>query len=164
MAPTIRIDHEVYAWLQGQARPFDDTPNSVLRRLAKLDGGSTSGAPVVRARKARERGEKTRQDEFRVPILKILLKHGGQAPRMTVLTDMEKAMADLLTPYDKSDIQSGTIRWQKSAEYEVLAMRQAGLLKPVNAAPRGYWALTKMGEAAATGSSRNTHVGSGAGR
>src|SRR5258708_5910754 len=36
MAPTIRIDDEVYAWLQGKARPFEDTPNSVLRRLAEL--------------------------------------------------------------------------------------------------------------------------------
>jgi hypothetical protein len=35
--PTIRIDGEVYAWLQLQARPFEDTPNSVLRRVAGLD-------------------------------------------------------------------------------------------------------------------------------
>ncbi len=39
MAPTIRIDDEVYAWLQKHARPFEDTPNSVLRRLAGLDQG-----------------------------------------------------------------------------------------------------------------------------
>lgn len=37
MAPTIRIDDDVYAWLQEHARPFEDTPNSVLRRLANLD-------------------------------------------------------------------------------------------------------------------------------
>lgn len=37
MPPTIRIDDEVYAWLQEQARPFEDTPNSVLRRVACLD-------------------------------------------------------------------------------------------------------------------------------
>jgi hypothetical protein len=38
MMPTIRIDDEVYAWLQQQGRPFVDTPNSVLRRVAGLDG------------------------------------------------------------------------------------------------------------------------------
>jgi hypothetical protein len=32
---TIEIDEEVYEWLQSQARPFEDTPNSVLRRLAR---------------------------------------------------------------------------------------------------------------------------------
>jgi len=35
--PTIRIDDEVYTWLQSQARPFEDTPNSVLRRVAGFD-------------------------------------------------------------------------------------------------------------------------------
>ena len=37
MMPTIRIDDEVWAWLKGHAQPFEDTPNSVLRRIAKLD-------------------------------------------------------------------------------------------------------------------------------
>ena len=40
MAPTIRIDEQVYRWLQGNARPFEDTPNSVLRRIAGLDTAS----------------------------------------------------------------------------------------------------------------------------
>ena len=35
--PSIRIDDDVYVWLKTQAVPFDDTPNSVLRRLAGLD-------------------------------------------------------------------------------------------------------------------------------
>lgn len=37
MSTTIRIDDEVYSWLQSKARPFEDTPNSVLRRIAGLD-------------------------------------------------------------------------------------------------------------------------------
>lgn len=37
MCPTIRIDNEVYSWLQAHAVPFNDTPNSVLRRLAGID-------------------------------------------------------------------------------------------------------------------------------
>lgn len=37
MTPTIRIDNDVYAWLQEQGRAFEDTPNSVLRRVAGLD-------------------------------------------------------------------------------------------------------------------------------
>jgi len=35
--PTIRIDDDVYSWLRAQAVPFEDTPNSVLRRIAQLD-------------------------------------------------------------------------------------------------------------------------------
>ena len=37
MANVIRIDGEVWAWLQSQAQPLVDTPNSVLRRIARLD-------------------------------------------------------------------------------------------------------------------------------
>ena len=44
MSPTIRIDDEVYKWLQSQAVPFEDNPNSVLRRLAGLDGKLAGGA------------------------------------------------------------------------------------------------------------------------
>ncbi len=40
--PTIRIDEEVWGWLQSKARPFEDTPNSVLRRIAGF--GETPGA------------------------------------------------------------------------------------------------------------------------
>jgi len=36
MCPIIRIDDEVYNWLQAQAIPFNDTPNSVLRKIAGL--------------------------------------------------------------------------------------------------------------------------------
>ncbi len=147
MAPTIRIDDEVYAWLQGQARPFDDTPNSVLRRIARLNTPET--AKIARAQSNGSRGEKTPQDAFRKPILAVLTKHGGQAARTVVLGELEKMLAKELTPYDKADISSGSVRWEKSAEWEVRVMREAGLLKPVNGAPRGYWALTKNGEAAA---------------
>ncbi len=42
MAPTIRIDDQVYFWLQKNAKPFEDTPNSVLRRVAGLEESSPS--------------------------------------------------------------------------------------------------------------------------
>ncbi|WP_112669117.1 restriction system modified-DNA reader domain-containing protein [Micromonospora saelicesensis] len=38
MAPTIRVDDEVYALLQSKAQAFVDTPNTVLRRLLSLTG------------------------------------------------------------------------------------------------------------------------------
>ncbi|MDP1696413.1 MAG: hypothetical protein Q8L45_01280 [Xanthomonadaceae bacterium] len=44
--PTIRVDDDVYTWLQKQARPFEDTPNTVLRRVAGLNGISQPVAPI----------------------------------------------------------------------------------------------------------------------
>ncbi len=45
--PTIRIDEEVWRWLQSLARPFEDRPNSVLRRVAGLDRSPTSEKPAA---------------------------------------------------------------------------------------------------------------------
>jgi hypothetical protein len=37
--PVIRVDPDVWEWLKRNARPLEDTPNSVLRRLAGFDSG-----------------------------------------------------------------------------------------------------------------------------
>lgn len=143
--PTIRIDDQVYEWLQKQARPFEDTPNSVLRRIARLDNQSIQSSSlqnkdVSRSRRISSR-DKTPQGAFRKPIISILKKHGGKADRMKVLKELETIMSDQLTEFDKADISSGTVRWQKSAEWEVRIMREQGILKEVHEEPRGVWAL-----------------------
>jgi negative regulator of replication initiation len=145
--PTIRIDDEVYGWLQSQARPFEDTPNTVLRRIAHL-GILSVQMPATQKKVSPQpriigQGVKTPQSAFREPILKILQKHGGKADRIKVLKELENIMIEKLTEFDKSDISSGTVRWQKSAEWEVRVMREQGLLKQVHEEPRGVWALTK---------------------
>jgi len=145
--PTIRIDDEVYVWLQKLARPFEDTPNSVLRRMAKLDEVTKMEKHVNKKypTNTTANATKTPQHDFCDPIINILKKLGGQGRRMQVLKELETVMAEQLTDFDKSDISSGTIRWQKSAEWEVRVMREQNLLKPVSEAPRGVWALTKKG-------------------
>jgi hypothetical protein len=142
--PTIRIDEEVYSWLQNQARPFEDTPNTVLRRIAKLDN-SSSPKPVIPKEASMPKladRRKTPQRDFREPILRILKKYNGKADRMTVLKELEEIMGCQLTDFDRSDISSGSIRWQKSAEWEIRVMREQGILKPVHETPRGVWSLT----------------------
>lgn len=145
--PTIRIDDEVYAWLQAQARPFEDTPNTVLRRIASLDKSSTLKPAIPKEVPKSNLADrmKTPQRDFREPILSILKKYNGKADRMTVLNELEERMNDKLTDFDRSDISSGTIRWQKSAEWEVRVMREQGILKQVHEEPRGVWALTDKG-------------------
>ncbi len=152
MMPTIRVDDQVWDWLKSQARPFEDTPNSVLRRVAGLEGSPTadsrireSSAPIRR----RERGEKTPQDAYRTPILRILLRHRGRADRAQVLRELEHDLRNVLTDFDRRDIKSGTIRWQKSAEWEVSVMRQQGILLSQADSPRGVWCLSPLGEKAA---------------
>ena len=45
--PTIRVDDDVYGWLESLARPFRDSPNSVLRRVAGFDGGFAERGTAV---------------------------------------------------------------------------------------------------------------------
>jgi hypothetical protein len=44
--PQIRIDEDVWAWLQRNAEPLVDTPNAVLRRLAGLDLHRDDAGPL----------------------------------------------------------------------------------------------------------------------
>jgi hypothetical protein len=147
--PTIRIDEDVYAWLQMQAKPFEDTPNSVLRRIAGLEIDESVRPQKDEIRSVSVSADigkvKTPQGAYREPILKILKRHGGEAQRATGLRELEKIMESKLTEHDKSDIKSGSVRWQKSAEWEVRVMREQGLLKPVTHTPSGTWALTEKG-------------------
>ncbi len=153
MAPTIRIDDEVYKWLQSHARPLEDTPNSVLRRISGLE--DTAHAKVSKNKKSTRHlvadgtSIKTHQKEFRRPLLEILKEHGGKIHRSSALKELENIMDNQLTEYDKADISSGTVRWEKSAEWEVRVMREEGLLKPVSETPLGVWALTDLGWKAA---------------
>jgi Mrr N-terminal domain len=150
--PTIRIDEQVYEWLQSQGRPFEDTPNSVLRRIANLEGEAETSPRVGRSvpEVGRGRGEKTPQQDFREPLLQVLKRHGGEVRRLQGLREVEDILSDRLTDYDKAEISSGTIRWEKSAEWEVRAMRMEGLLKPVHESAWGVWALSDKGREAAS--------------
>ena len=62
--PTIRIDEEVWAWLKKHARPLEDTPNTVMRRIAGLDSPQslTNEQNVGKE----ELSAKTRQERARV--------------------------------------------------------------------------------------------------
>lgn len=55
MAPTIRVDDEVFGLLQSEATAFVDTPNSVLRRKLGLQEASGSTAHPASAHHARGR-------------------------------------------------------------------------------------------------------------
>lgn len=149
--PTIRIDDDVYTWLQKQARPFEDSPNSVLRRIANLENPviqrtAEPGKKVSQHHRVYQ-GRRTPQYAFRDPIIRILKKHNGKADRVTVIKELEIIMRDILNDYDRLDISSGAIRWQKTAEWEVRAMRERGILKQVHEEARGVWALTEKGHA-----------------
>src|SRR2546427_414715 len=141
--PTIRVDNDVWEWLKRNARPLEDTPNSVLRRVAGLDAHNATPKSLVspspsRSPRARPRGHMP-QAHFREPILVVLHRHNGQLPRQHALRELEAMLSNELTAEDYSTIESGAVRWQKSAEWQVHTMRRDGLLEAVENSRSGLW-------------------------
>src|SRR5436309_1635079 len=88
---TIRVDYEVWEWLKCHARPLEDTPNSVLRRLAGLNAAPADVAerpidpiaPTTQGRrermdtaKYRHTGEGLRR-EYGLPVRHCLYHKDG---------------------------------------------------------------------------------------
>jgi len=47
MMPTIRVDEDVWRFLQSKAKPFEDSPNDVLRRELKIEVRPAQGPSVA---------------------------------------------------------------------------------------------------------------------
>jgi len=145
---TIRIDNDVFGMLQKKAKAFEDTPNSVLRRVLGLDRSKKQRNGRPRA----PRGEKTPQEAYRQPILKALYGAGGSAKVADVLDRVQKGMDGKLNDVDRQMLSTGTVRWRNTAQWARNELVQDGLLK--KSSPRGVWELTQKGVAAA-----EAHVG-----
>lgn len=168
MLPTIRIDEDVWSALQRQAIPFEDTPNSVLRRVLGLgqDRAPTSvpsrpqegnrstqnelEAPPRRSRSRIRRGEALPFSAYEQPILEILAKRGGSAPAVEVVDELGRRLADEFTQADRLPYPgTGEMRWRNRAQWTRYQLVQRGLLRADS--PRGIWALTPEGEKYARG-------------
>jgi negative regulator of replication initiation len=143
----IRVDDDVYRGLQNQARPFEDTPNSVLRRLLELgDDAEQVDEPTgstPRPAKRRAGGSRNPQEAFRRPILDAVEELGGKARVTDVLKRVEQKMKSRLTQLDYSKVKSGLPRWQVYARWLRLRLVHQGLLR----GERGYWEITDKGRA-----------------
>ncbi|HTE84594.1 MAG TPA: winged helix-turn-helix domain-containing protein [Dehalococcoidia bacterium] len=171
MSPSIRIDSEVYQYLQKRAEPFADTPNSVLRRLLSLETrpaedrpasgeGRVGGADVTRlpARSDRTANVKAVQrngvthlpagvllpeDRYYEPILSVLSGSGGSGATRKLTDEVGRRLAAQLTPLDKQPTKSGEIRWRNRAKWARNRMVKQGLLAA--SSPYGIWVITDAG-------------------
>ena len=162
VTPAIKIDEEVFALLKSNAEPFVDTPNAVLRRLlglAETNGDMTNGFLVAEepAQQRTRRRKRTRRagtkraapgtilpdEEYEVPILKILDAHGGRAPTREVLDELGEMLADRFMPTDQEKLASGDIRWRNRGQFVRLRLIERGDM--VKGSPRGLWEITDQG-------------------
>lgn len=91
------------------------------------------------------RGVKTSDRAFRVPILQALADLGGSARVGDVLDRVGRIMEDQLRPIDREGLPSDPrlLRWRNTAQWERLAMVEAGLLR--GDSPRGTWEISDAG-------------------
>ena len=103
-----------------------------------------------------QRGIRTPEAAFRLPILKALLEMGGSARIQDVLNKVEQVVKDTLKQVDYESLPStpDQARWRNTAQWERNTMVKEGLLKPNS--PHGVWEITEEGRKALVTLGRNT--------
>ncbi|MGB9794901.1 MAG: winged helix-turn-helix domain-containing protein [Thermodesulfovibrio sp.] len=164
----IEIDEEVYRALQKLARPFEDTPNNVLRRLLGIDKASLEETKEEEIKKVEDYNSPIKEmiktlnikgasetrinrvhgaipmKEYRLPILEALIEKGGKATQREVFEIIERKMKDQFNELDLQVLSDGhTLRWQKMVAWQRYRMVQDGLLR--SDSPRGIWEITEIG-------------------
>jgi predicted CopG family antitoxin len=158
----IEIDDEVYRALLRLAESFEDTPNSILRRLLRLNKISLvdekeEETALEEMRKIvgikdtsiskfkGVKGKITHVKDYYIPILESLMELGGCAKAYDVLERVREKMIDVLTEMDLELLPSGNdLRWRNKAQWARFLMIKEGLLK--NNSPKGVWEITEYGK------------------
>jgi len=90
-----------------------------------------------------ERGQKTPQAAYVLPILQALDEMGGRGAAPDVVDRVGQIMADDLNEHDRSTVKSGDIRWRTTAHWARHEMKEQGLLAADSR--RGTWEITEEG-------------------
>jgi hypothetical protein len=116
---------------------------SIANEPSRVEPIATKSRP---RRKNLERGRCTPEQDFYLPILEILLKHGGKLPVSKVLSKLGVAMKPTFNEYDFQTLPSTPKqpRWCKTAHRVRFKMVQERLL--ASKSPRGIWEVTEAGK------------------
>jgi restriction system protein len=91
-----------------------------------------------------ERGLRTPEEKFILPILEALIELGGEAHAKDVLERVHVKMKNILNSYDYEDLSSNNQkRWEITALWAKYRMVKEGLLD--RSIQRGVWRITEKG-------------------
>ena len=104
---------------------------------------SDSSVTVIdkKTEKRIERGLKTPQSAYVIPILEALIELGEKGEMDKVLSKVYEKMKDILNEYDFGKLNSGCVRWKNTARWARFDMIKEGLL--ASDSPRGIWEITE---------------------
>lgn len=104
-----------------------------------------NGSCRKKKRSRLERGLRTPEEKFILPILEALVELGGEAHASDVLKLVHAKMKNILNTYDYEDLSSNNQkRWENTAQWTKDRMVKEGLLD--RNVPRGVWRITEKGK------------------
>jgi Mrr N-terminal domain len=144
---TVDLSDPTYKRLLKHAESFEDSPETVVKRLLDLAERANAGDNVSKNDAAIEmlknEGGLLPEGEYWVPILEILAEAGGKKRGSDVIAALGDRLADRLSPRDYEVLTMGEVRWSNRARFARLRMKERGLISSTS--PRGIWELTAMG-------------------
>lgn len=151
--PTVRLDPEVFEGLQKLARPFVDSPSSVIRRLLEDKGVlARRDAPAAAAPAGSPAGAGlTPQPVFEAYLLWVLQRQpGGRAHKRDATHEVVKRMMHdgHIGPADQELVSTGETKAENTIAWARNALKDRGYIS--RASRRGIWELTAEGAQAAT--------------
>jgi hypothetical protein len=147
LMPVIRISDATYAALQRHAKPFEDSPESIIVKALKALDAEQGIKPkpfVIKPPPKKNGGTKLPQKEFRLPLLITLLELGGTAPVKLVHEKIEPLLAARLNAADYEKVSSGELRWWNAVCWERNQLVKEGLMK--DGSDRGVWEIGEGGK------------------
>lgn len=114
------------------------------RAYASTTNVEINTKPRKRANRHLERGKRTPEKAYFVPILESLVELGGGEEVDDVLRIVHKKMRPIFNSCDLSKLPSGKdYRWRNAARWARDKLRGSGLIS--DASPRGIWEITDAG-------------------
>jgi len=139
------VDDDVYEGLQQLGKAFEDTPNSVIRRLLEAKASSprseesparTEPAPASQATRFGAHRSAHLKPPFGSLSLKLSSRCAGRGRVADVLALVERKMKGRLTQWDHTKVKTGVVRWQVYARYERFNMAEEDLVTDLMAIGR----------------------------
>lgn len=139
---------------EGEFRPLDDLEEDADDVKATAPRRSTSRqSPKKQSPRRGRKGAQKRpraltgsvlaEDEYVLPLLTALQRHGGVATARQVIGSVGEALDGRLTELDREKLSSGALRWANRVQFVRLRLIQEGLMSKDS--PRGTWEITDAG-------------------
>jgi restriction system protein len=142
--PEVELSEETLRGLLGLVESFDDTAESVIKRLLE-HFAATSSEDKLKSSETDppKEGDLLPEGEYWLPILEILSEEGGRARGSDVIDVLERRIGSRLRARDRDQLKMGEVRWRNRARFARLRMKELGLIS--NRSPRGIWEITEKG-------------------